>query len=262
MKSLILRSKKAVFAHTHGIFGARRGEGFEFVELAGYDYASDARRIDWMALAKSGELYMKIYEEELAQRIAVVPLISGSLHFGYKRLKSQMLIEALTLIAHSALLCGEELTLFWQERPYRPQSHFEADTILQKIAEHPLIGQKLQFEESSLFAKLPSRSLLILVGDFLEPIDIKALAARHDVVAIAMACRPISFSTQAQLKDVENLKSKSATLTPSTLANHARKLHKIQQINLLELEKRGVDTVRIFEDESMFDALFHFFGSR
>ncbi len=262
MKNLILRSKKAVFAHTHGIFGAKRGEGFEFVELAGYDYASDARRIDWMALAKSGELYMKIYEEELAQRIALVPLISGSLYFGYQRLKFEMLIEALALIAHSALLCREELTLFWQDRPYRPQSHFEADKIVQKIAENPPIGQKLQFEKSSLFAKLPNRSLLILVGDFLEPIKIKALAAKHDVVAIALACRPITLNTHTQLKDVESLRTKSTTLTPATIANHAYKLHKIQQTNLLELEKRGVDTLRIFEDESIFDALFHFFGSR
>ncbi len=104
--------------------------------------------------------------------------------------------------------------------------------------------------------------MLILIGDFLEPIKIKALAAKHDVVAIALACRPITLNTHAQLKDVESLRSKSATLTPATIANHAHKLHKIQQTNLLELEKRGVDTLRIFEDESIFDALFHFFGSR
>ncbi len=260
MKTILLKSKKAVFSHRHGIFGARRGEGFDFVELAQYDYASDAKRIDWIAFAKSGEVYMKVYEEELSHNIAIVPILSGSLHFGYSRLKIDMLLEAMSLIAYSALLSQEELLIQIEQTKFHPRSIEEIDAILSKITSFNLIGKKGRFDPKSI--KLLEPHLLILISDFLDPIDLDGLGFRHDVVAIVLKCTPKRLHTRALTKDPVSLRKRGAELNGKTIALHNKKLDKIRQNNLLALSKKGAQILEIEEIEDIFFKLYHFFGSR
>ncbi|BAF69701.1 DUF58 domain-containing protein [Nitratiruptor sp. SB155-2] len=265
MKQLIIKAKKAVYAHQHGIFSASIGEGFDFVELTEYDYVSDAKKIDWIAYAKSGEAYMKLYQEEHMRNITIIPLLSGSLYFGFSRLKWEMLLEAVVLVGFSALASKDNLTWVSIDNKadlLRISNEYELEKLFLTFSKESIIGKSVTFNIDQLFYRLDQKHLIILLGDFLDPISLKLLPTKHEVVVIAFANRAKHFSKEAILKDTQNLNEKSVKLTPKTIDTYIKKTDTLQQEHLMQLKKQGCDMLTIYEDEDIFTKLQLFFGSR
>ena len=74
---------------------ASRGDGYEFAELRAYAAGDDARRIDWAATARCGELQTRVMLEETALTIASVVDTSGSMNAGRIRAPARAAQEAL-----------------------------------------------------------------------------------------------------------------------------------------------------------------------
>ncbi|BCD59887.1 MULTISPECIES: DUF58 domain-containing protein [unclassified Nitratiruptor] len=263
MKRLIIKAKKAVYAHQHGIFSASLGEGFDFVELIEYDYLSDAKKIDWMAYAKTGQAYMKLYQEEHMRNITIIPLMSGTLYFGFFRLKWEMLLESLALIGFSALASKDNLSLISEKSHIlKISNEYELENAITSIAHTPIIGKTFSYNLDELFYRLTQKHLIILVGDFLDPFSLKLLPTKHEVVAIAFASRAKHFFKETIVKDTQSLNERSVKLTPKSIDNYSKKIDTLQQEHLIQLKKAGCDTLTIYEDEDIFTKLQLFFGSR
>lgn len=66
----------------------------QFKEHLPYSYGDDLRSLDWKILAKTGEAYVKKYEEERELEIVVIIDATASMHMGYKGIsKLQAAIE-------------------------------------------------------------------------------------------------------------------------------------------------------------------------
>lgn len=61
---------------TGGAFGARAGSSLEFRDHRGYEPGDDLRHVDWAAFARSDQLNVKLFREEVAPHLDV--LIDGS----------------------------------------------------------------------------------------------------------------------------------------------------------------------------------------
>ncbi len=264
MKPILIKAKKAVFSHQHGLFAGKIGEGFDFVELIEYDYASDAKRIDWMAYAKTTQAYMKLYQEEQLRNIAIVPIISGSLYFGYEKILWHLFLETLAILSYSAVMLRDNLTIISSHMldQQRVGTIYEVDKTVEQIADQKIIAQRPQTDVDSLFYKLPQKHLVILLGDFLEPLSIKLLPTKHEVVAIAFRPSPKLFSEDAVVVDNLTKNQKSVRFSPNTISYHQRKLIELQQKNLYAMKKKGIDWTILDETTDIFTKLQLFFGSR
>ena len=61
---------------------AFKGRGMSFSEVRNYQYGDDVRNIDWNVTARSGEPYIKTFEEERELTVMLLVDISKSSFFG------------------------------------------------------------------------------------------------------------------------------------------------------------------------------------
>ncbi|HEC92619.1 MAG TPA: DUF58 domain-containing protein [Candidatus Atribacteria bacterium] len=67
-----------------------RGSGIEFAGLREYTPEDDASRIDWKSSARTGKIYVKIFEEERDLDLFLLVDVSNSMLFGTaEKLKSE-----------------------------------------------------------------------------------------------------------------------------------------------------------------------------
>ena len=96
-----------------------QGEGFEFAELREYVYGDDVRKIDWKTTAKLGKPFIKIYHEERELNVVVSSMMSGAMHFGIKRAKSEVVSELVGILGFSAVKNGDLFShLIYADNPY------------------------------------------------------------------------------------------------------------------------------------------------
>jgi uncharacterized protein (DUF58 family) len=179
---LLVSAERVAVTVAQGVHGRRRvGQGETFWQFRQYEPGDAAARIDWRESAKSQRLYVRETEWEAAQSVWLWRDASASMDYTSadyvagaewpaKRYRAELLLVAL---ASLLVRGGERLTLLGSG--IAPMSGRIA---LSRIAE--LIGRDLP-EPSSLpaFEPLPRSGQLVLIGDFLSPLEtINAAIAR------------------------------------------------------------------------------------
>jgi len=109
----ILKKIKKLEIQTKGIvntlFGgeyqsAFKGRGMEFSEVRAYTYGDDIRQIDWNVTARTGDPFIKVFEEEREQTLMLCIDISQSGTFGSRsQSKMDLAIELCAVLAFSAI---------------------------------------------------------------------------------------------------------------------------------------------------------------
>lgn len=193
-KTLILKARKQTLASLSGNNSSLSiGDGFDFFELRAYNLGEDVRKIDWKRSAKMNEPYIKTYLQETQIRLVLVPILSGSLHFGLKRLKQEILAEILALLSFSALK-NSDLVSFctWQNETANFSNFTKNPSIVKKQIEYILntnvLGFKDDFKDLNqiLLNRLKLKSLIIIIGDFYKIPNFNSLAKKHEVLAIVL----------------------------------------------------------------------------
>lgn len=93
-------SKHIFSGEYHSAF---KGRGMSFSEVRNYQYGDDVRNIDWNVTARSGEPFVKVFEEERELTVMLVIDISKSSFFGTRTaFKSELTAEIAAVFAFSA----------------------------------------------------------------------------------------------------------------------------------------------------------------
>jgi LPXTG-motif cell wall-anchored protein len=83
---------------------AFKGRGMSFSEVRSYQYGDDVRNIDWNVTARTGDPYVKIFEEERELTVMLLIDMSRSAFFGTKnQFKNEILTEICAILAFSAI---------------------------------------------------------------------------------------------------------------------------------------------------------------
>ncbi|RNC80089.1 MAG: DUF58 domain-containing protein [Balneola sp.] len=91
---------------------AFKGRGMAFSEVRAYNYGDDIRQIDWNVTARTGDPYIKIFEEEREQTLMLCVDISASGVFGsHSQRKMDVAIEISAVLAFSAIKNGDKVGL-------------------------------------------------------------------------------------------------------------------------------------------------------
>jgi uncharacterized protein (DUF58 family) len=171
---LLVAAERVAVTVAQGVHGRRRvGQGETFWQFRQYEPGDGAARIDWRESAKSQRLYVRETEWEAAQSVWLWRDASPSMDYTSadyitagewptKRDRAELLLVAL---ASLLVRGGERLTLLGSG--VAPMSGRMA---LSRVAE--LIGR----DPADLgglpdFEPLPRAAQLVLIGDFLSPLD-------------------------------------------------------------------------------------------
>ncbi|MDX1741755.1 MAG: DUF58 domain-containing protein, partial [Rhodothermales bacterium] len=113
IRQIEIRTKGLV----NSVFGgeyhsAFKGQGIEFSEVRPYQIGDDIRSIDWNVSARTGETYVKIFEEEREQTVMLAVDISGSSSFGSEgKFKREIAAEICAIVAFSAIQNNDKVGL-------------------------------------------------------------------------------------------------------------------------------------------------------
>jgi uncharacterized protein (DUF58 family) len=174
---LLVAAERVASTVAQGVHGRRRvGQGETFWQFRQYQPGDAATRVDWRESAKSQRLYIRETEWEAAQSVWLWRDASASMDYssaGYiagagwptKRDRAELLLVAL---ASLLVRGGERLTLLGGG--VAPISGRVALSRLVQLVERTA-GEGSATSGLPVFEPLPRAGQLVLIGDFLAPLD-------------------------------------------------------------------------------------------
>ncbi|MGH1467542.1 MAG: DUF58 domain-containing protein [Bdellovibrionales bacterium] len=171
-----------------------RGQGMTFSDIRAYTPGDDIRNFAWQVMAKTGQPFVKEFEEERDLEVHVALDAGASMRFGGKY-KSKKTIQAyvLAFLGLSTSKTKDKFggIVFSSRQLKRIPIMRGEDNVRRALYSYLEEGEKHKNEVSNLnvaleyFSKIRSKNCIcILVSDFATPIDRKLLArvkSRHQV---------------------------------------------------------------------------------
>lgn len=256
---------------------AFKGRGIEFSEVRPYQVGDEIRSIDWNVSARTGEAYVKVFEEEREQTLLLVVDVSGSEDFGSRnQFKREMAAEICAVIAFSAiqnndkvglLLVSDEIELFVP--PKKGRRHV-LRLVRDLFAHEPRSrGTDLSVALNHVLHVVRRRAIVVLLSDFFDEgfsKPLRVVARRHDTIAIQLYDpreEELPAVGLVHLTDAET----GETVVLDTRSARARRAFASQatarRTEIAELFRRiQMDHISIRTDEGYVEPLIRFFRHR
>lgn len=174
---------------------AFKGRGMSFSEVRAYQYGDDVRNIDWNVTARTGEPYIKTFEEERELTVMLLVDISRSNFFGtVTQMKNELITEICAVLAFSATTNNDKVgLLLFSDRiekyipPKKGKSHILR--IIRELLETEPEGKGTDLGVALDYFNnmVKKRSICFLLSDFLTTGYERALAVaarRHDLIGM------------------------------------------------------------------------------
>lgn len=273
LQKILVKARRQVFSEMVGnnpsIF---QGEGYDFIELREYMAGDDIRHIDWNITAKMHKPYIKIFREERELNVVVASMLNGSIHFGSKRFKQDVIAELVALLSFSVIKNGDLLStynftdkLISHLKPSKKV--FQVHRAVEEILEFDPINQKADYKNlaDTLFKRLKRKSLIIVIGDFFEIPDFRLLAKKHEVLAIIVRDhleeKPPAMGF-ASLVDPESGAVLEGDFNKASVSEYAARVHMHDRQLYEALKKQQIRFTKVYTDDSVGVALRRVFEGR
>ena len=192
LKALQLKARHQVYTLLSGHnLSKLHGEGYDFSELREYQIGDDIRKINWTISAKLGKPYIKELHANRELSVVTAALMDGNLYFGDGNEKQNKITEIATVLGYAAQQNADLFTgfVYMQKEVYAtPPSKqiYHIEQYSKVLFESTLLGTKINYDITiqDLFKRVHKPSLIFIIGDFLEPVDLSLLAQKHEVIAI------------------------------------------------------------------------------
>jgi uncharacterized protein (DUF58 family) len=267
-------SKHIFSGEYHSAF---KGRGMSFSEVRAYQYGDDVRNIDWNVTARTGEPFIKIFEEERELTVVLLIDVSQSSLFGtVNQFKKGVITEIAAVLSFSAIQNNDKVgVIFFSDKvekfipPKKGKSH-----ILR------IIRDLLDFEPTSKGTDIgvalkyfnnvvKKRSTAFVISDFMaqgyeDPLRIAA--RRHDLSGIQ-----IYDPTEKELPNVGLIRATDAetgeegwvdTSSKRVRETYAAWFKENETYFKQNFNRSGADTVSISNNENYVTALLRFFKQR
>ena len=178
----------------HSVF---KGRGMQFSEVREYQPGDDIRLIDWNVTARTGNPFVKIFEEERELTVFLMVDVSRSGHFGsFEKFKTEIGAEIGAVLGFSAINNNDKvgLILFSDEVekyifPKKGRSHVLR--VVRELLYHKPVGKGTSIKTAIefLLQVAKRKSVVFLISDFIDQDYIKALRIanrKHDIIGIQL----------------------------------------------------------------------------
>lgn len=270
-KHLLIKTRRNIFGELSGNNASLKGgDGFDFFELRPYMYGEDVRRIDWKRSAKMGTPYVKLFHEEREIQILIVPILSGSLHFGLERLKQDVLAEIVAILGFSAIKNGDRFSILEcrgegvQIGKLSKQSAILQDTI-NRLIEEKLLGVYTEYEKvvEVIMKRFKRRSFVVFVGDFWKVPNFSILSKKHEVLALVVRDRfeerPKALGNLMQI-DPNTMQRTNIVLDRQSIKARIKEIKEYDSKLFASFLKQRIRATKIYTDENVFARMSLFLG--
>lgn len=258
----------------HSVF---KGRGMDFAEVREYQIGDDIRTIDWNVTARSGNPFVKLYQEERELSVMLLVDASASGDFGTtERLKGEIAVEICALLAFSAIKNSDKvgLLIFTDQTekfvPPRKGRQHVLRVIRELLYHRPRrkgtdIGMALDY----LNRVVRRRSVVFLVSDFLArdyERPLRIANRRHDVVAIRVSDPREVEIPKVGLLELEDSETGERFFVDTSDPSFRKKFHSKAMATNVERKRlfrsMGVDFIDVWTHEPYHVPLIRFFRDR
>ncbi len=256
---------------------AFKGRGMAFSEVRAYNYGDDIRQIDWNVTARTGDPYIKIFEEEREQTLMLCVDISASGVFGsHNQRKMDVAIEISAVLAFSAIKNGDKvgLVLFSDgvEKVVPPKKgRTHVLRLIRELYTTRPKGRGTDIADALGYVNrlLDRRAIVVLASDFQDEDYEKQLRItnqKHDLVSII-----INDPLEDELPNIGLVPFRDAESDKEVLIDTSNKAVRMQYAKKKRahkdqlgeaLLKMKVDTVNVSTNKSYVRPLMNFFQRR
>ena len=178
-----------------GYHSAFKGRGMSFSEVRLYYPGDDVRAIDWNVTARTGDPYIKVFDEERENTVMLLVDVSGSAVFGsHNQFKAEYLTELCAVLAFSAIANNDKVgVLLFSDRielyipPKKGRQHILR--IIREVLNINPLGKKTKLGDALHYIHngLKKRCVCFVLSDFLADgyeEALRVLAKQHDCIGI------------------------------------------------------------------------------
>ena len=251
---------------------AFKGRGMEFSEVRAYNYGDDIRQIDWNVTARTGDPYIKIFEEEREQTLMLCVDISPSGMFGtLYQTKTDLAIEICAVLAFSAIKNSDKvgLILFSDHiekvvPPKKGKTH-----VLRLIRELYTTkptgrGTSIASALSYINRLLDRKAIVVLASDFQDDNfdkQLKITNQKHDLVSIIVNDEHEETLPNLGIIPLRDSESNQEILI-DTSSKKVRDAYYKKRVLSDKLLKMKIDSVEVNTNQSYVRPLMNFFLRR
>lgn len=231
-----------------GSAGERMGRGtgasLEFQDRRAYAPGDDVRHIDWRALARTEQLMVRVWREEVLPRVEIVVDVSRSMAVGEG--KAHATVELARLFAAVAREDGAQAVVIAADATPRVVDVRELELHGLALDGRVALAQTLP----AAVALLRSGAVRILISDFLFPHDASELVRPLAARAGALACVQLVSRDELdprpgaqRLIDAETETAFDLVLDAPTIARYRQRLERLADALAIECRRaRGLFT--------------------
>lgn len=262
LKKIIIKTKRQIFSEIIGNNSSLlKGEGYDFLELKEYEYGEDVKKIDWIISAKLQKPYVKVFHAQKELNINIIPILNGSVYFGSKRFKQELITEVCSIIGYSCVKQGDPFTsLIANDKielcTKKSKRHFAVSTMDEKIFNYKSIGKIADYKNitTELLKNIRKKSIIFLVGDFfeIENLDLRILSKKHEIVAIIVRDKfeekPFELGN-VNLVDPATNQTFDGNINKGTVLKYEKHIKENDHKLFEHLQNCGIRFTKIYTDE-------------
>ena len=264
-EEILIKTRRNIFGQNIGSSASVfSGSGLDFRELREYSIGDDVRKINWKATAKAQQPYLNLFNEERELNIVIAFMVSGSIYFGSRRFKQELMGEILALLSYSTLNNDDRLsTLLFSDReeflmpPTKKMGTLNI-TLEKALGIDPL-KKTADYDQFVTYVneRIKRRSLLFIIGDFYGDIDL-SLLNKHEVYAVLVRDRfeeaPKLFG-EMELIDPVSMEDEEILINDSVLKSYTEQIRENDERLYEHFAKNRIGHVKIYTDEAPFRKL-------
>ncbi len=267
-------SKHIFSGEYHSAF---KGRGMSFSEVRGYQYGDDVRNIDWNVTARTGDPYIKVFEEERELTVMLLVDVSPSSFFGTdEQMKNEIITEISAVLAFSAINNNDKVGIvFFSDKvekfipPKKGKQHILR--IIRELIDFEPEGKgtNLSVALEYLNNVIKKRCTTFILSDFFTKnyeTSLRIAARRHDIIGVHMYdARETEIPNVGLVRVLDAETGQRIWLDTSVKRIRDRyKSWFLENFDYMKstFTKSGADVVSIQTNESYVNALLKFFKKR
>ena len=270
-KSLQIKAKRDMYRLLSGNFlSSLHGDGYDFAGLREYQIGDDIRKINWTITAKLNKPYVKELHTNKELSIVVASLMDGSLYFKDGNAKQDKLTEVATILGYASQNSNDLFrgVIYTQNEIYSTpptKQLYHIEEFSKTLFESQLLNTTLDRQNAinELFGRIERRSLLFILSDGLEYIDLSLLAQKHEVVAITVRDKeemtPLVWG-ETTLQNPQNSDRVDRYFNKRAIRNYLKKLQAHDERQKEHFDKYNISNTTITTDEDSVIKLMRLFG--
>ena len=259
-REIFIKTKRKIFSQNIGNNATTFvGQGLDFSELREYYFGDDVRKINWKATAKEQRPYINLFTEERELNVILAFMSGGSIGFGSKRIKQELMTEISALLSFSAMKNGDNVsTLAFSDKEEYFRKATKSIQSLNEIIPHLLeldcMGKEVNYDKFSehILGRMKQKSIIFLVGDFFEEVDFSFLSAKHEVYAVVVRDKfeeNPQFMGEMDLIDPSSMNSSSFNFDKKMLSKYRETIESNDKKLYEHFMGNNIRYTKIYTDE-------------